>query len=362
MYGPSATQRFNGTYASSRAESPEKQAALSPSSSLNHEQDTSCSNNMLEIDGTVQVTHASSLTLQAATGSLAHSPVLPTTAGGTGEAVEKPDRETRGDSSSRTSSQNAEADAGGGLAGTSRRPQLSLQEDSDFSGRSPAGGDRRALTQTSSPRARSSTKVESVEPIFEDRIPGSSSVATLPHALDPFMPGRSSLSLLPVGTLSSYSDRGTLIPGSTMMSSVSNSLYTDSCTGISQDPYVYANGAPVIKNRRRYMSVSQLLSLCKELKIVPDLLSRLEVVRIFKRAQCAGSHSSSSLYGYLSAEAFIDAAGQLALESYTKPPYNEEYPEPHEKIHAFFMNILRDASSHREVQERFFYGCSGRDR
>jgi hypothetical protein len=26
------------------------------------------------------------------------------------------------------------------------------------------------------------------------------------------------------------------------------------------------------------------------------------------------------------------------------------------------MNILRDASSHREVQERFFYGCSGRDR
>lgn len=364
MYGPGGRGSFNGTFS---GESPTNQAMMSPSSSTtcqNREQDTS--SNMLDIDGTT-----STATLQPATGSPTHSPVPSTTAGGTGEAVEKPDRESssqvEGESTNTTSqlaSQNAEADAGGGIAGTSRRPQALQEHDAEFSGRS--GGDRRGLGQSSSPRTRGSLKVDQVEPILEDRIPGVSS----PHALDMVPTG--SLSMMPTRSLDMMATGSlpmnlpvpgnTLHPGSTMLS-VSNTMYSDPCTGISQDPYVYANGAPVIKNRRRHMSVSQMLLLCKELKIVPDLLSRLEVVRIFKRAQCAGSHSSlSSLYGYLTAEAFIDAAGQLALESYSKPPYNEEYPEPYEKIHAFFCNILRDASSSREVHERFFYGCSGRGR
>jgi hypothetical protein len=267
-------------------------------------------------------------------------------------------------------SQNAEADAGGGLAGTSRRPKVltieALQEqDAEFGGRRPTLGDRRVPGHSSSPRSRSSLKADNVEPILEDRIPGSSS--TMPHQLDAFLPhsGSLPLQLVPGGTMmgGTMMDSSRCYDSKSTMLSISNSMYTDSCTGISQDPYLYANGAPVIKNRRRHMSINQMLLLCKELKITPDLLSRLEVVRIFKRAQCAGSHNTlSSLYGYLTAEAFIDAAGQLALESYTKPPYNEEYPEPHEKICAFFMNILRDASSSREMHERFLYGCTGRGR
>ena len=38
-------------------------------------------------------------------------------------------------------------------------------------------------------------------------------------------------------------------------------------------PYTYACGSPTLKNRRKYMSLDQLFSLCKELKIMPDPLS-----------------------------------------------------------------------------------------
>eukprot|EP00929_Paragymnodinium_shiwhaense_P039682 TRINITY_DN20824_c0_g1_i1.p1 TRINITY_DN20824_c0_g1~~TRINITY_DN20824_c0_g1_i1.p1 ORF type:complete len:671 (-),score=143.06 TRINITY_DN20824_c0_g1_i1:92-2035(-) len=128
----------------------------------------------------------------------------------------------------------------------------------------------------------------------------------------------------------------------------------------SKDNTLFANGAPVIRDRRSHMSIDQLMDMCRELKIVPDLLSRLEVVQVFKRAQTAGSSSStgSSLYGYLTRETFVDAAGQLAIEAYSKSPYSEEYPAAHEKISAFLITIL--PGSAREVHERFMYGCSGR--
>ncbi|CAE7721473.1 unnamed protein product [Symbiodinium pilosum] len=71
-----------------------------------------------------------------------------------------------------------------------------------------------------------------------------------------------------------------------------------------QDPYTYACGSPTIRNRRSFMSLEQLFALCKELKIMPDLMSRQALVRIFKRAQCAGSASAhgGSNFGYLSQE------------------------------------------------------------
>lgn len=214
-------------------------------------------------------------------------------------------------SHSPASAQNAEADAGGGYAENSRRPL-----------------------------SPSLLQGDSVEPIFEDSIPAS-------------MGG-------PLMQMSSAMGGG-LVSGSTMLTA-SGTMYSGS-TSMSQDPYQYANGRPVIKNRRRHMSFDQMFALCKDLKIVPDLISRLEVCKIFKRAQTSRSSYSnhgSSLYGYLSAEGFMDAAGQLALEAYSKQPFSEEYPEPSEKIQAFFLSVLPGSS--REVHERFLYGCSGRGR
>ena len=81
--------------------------------------------------------------------------------------------------------------------------------------------------------------------------------------------------------------------------------------------------------------------MCREINIIPDLLSKVEVGNVFKKAQLAGSASNhgSSSYGYLSAEMFVDAIGQLALEAYSKQPYSEEYPEPAERINAFFTQV-----------------------
>jgi len=143
-------------------------------------------------------------------------------------------------------------------------------------------------------------------------------------------------------SLSGASLRG----GHSMMNSTCGSLAT---VGRSEheDPYLYANGAPVIKNRLRHMSLDQLMIMCRDLNILPDLVTRLEVVQIFKRAQCAGSGSThgSSKYAYLNVETFVDAVGQLALAAYSKPPYSEEYPEPHEKIFGFFTAVLPNAQT-----------------
>jgi len=145
------------------------------------------------------------------------------------------------------------------------------------------------------------------------------------------------------GSVASGSRQGTWAPSSTQ-----------------NDPYSYANGSPMIKHRKSFMSLEQMLSLCKELKIVPDLLSRQALVKIFKRVQCAGSASQhgGSNFGYLSQEAFVDAMGQIAVEAYTQEPYCDEFPAAHEKIHAFMMVKL--PCNNRAMRDRFFYGCQGR--
>lgn len=133
-------------------------------------------------------------------------------------------------------------------------------------------------------------------------------------------------------------------------------------TSATQDPYLYANGAPVIKNRHKYMSAEQMLELCRELKVLPDLLTRTEVIKVFKRSQLIGSPTSvgSSIHGFLTQEAFVTAVGHLALDAYSKEPFCDEYPEPHEKVHAFMLVVL--PRSAREVRERFLWSCAGRDR
>jgi hypothetical protein len=132
----------------------------------------------------------------------------------------------------------------------------------------------------------------------------------------------------------------------------------------STDPYRYVNGAPVIKNRTQYMSLDQLILMCKELQIMPDLLNRKQIVKIFKRSQSMvlGSHTTlgSSAYGYLNKEAFEIAAGELALEAYSVQPFSDEYPQAHEKLHAFFCSVL--PQNRIEMQERCYYGCNGRGR
>ena len=56
-------------------------------------------------------------------------------------------------------------------------------------------------------------------------------------------------------------------------SKISMSSRTDQWSPVANganDPYTYACGSPTLKNRRKYMSLDQLFSLCKELKIMPD--------------------------------------------------------------------------------------------
>lgn len=127
-------------------------------------------------------------------------------------------------------------------------------------------------------------------------------------------------------------------------------------------PYGYVNGAPVIKNRIYFMSAEQLLKLAKELKIMPELLSRQEMVRIFKRAQITGTPSShgSTLLGYLTREAFVEAAGQMAIEAYSKEPFCEEYPSAADKVRAFWQSLIPGSSLH--LHDKFLYGCTGRGR
>jgi len=123
----------------------------------------------------------------------------------------------------------------------------------------------------------------------------------------------------------------------------------------------YMNGALVIKNRRRHMSLDQLTTLCKDLKIMPDQLSRLEVVHIFKRAQCAGLHThGGSNYSFLTNEAFVDAMGQIAIEAYSKEPYCNEFPTLHDRIHGFFLRFLPAKTA--DAHDRMLYGCNSRGR
>jgi hypothetical protein len=147
----------------------------------------------------------------------------------------------------------------------------------------------------------------------------------------------------------SLQSSGTLLGGSlTAERSMACSSAGDSC--------LYENGVPVITHRRRHMSVDQFLAMCTELKIMPDMLSRVEVVRAFKQAQLSGSASNhgSSIFGYLSQDAFVEAAALLAVQAYSKPPYCDDCRMMHERIQEFLLHFLPRSS--RELHDRFRYG------
>eukprot|EP00929_Paragymnodinium_shiwhaense_P107865 TRINITY_DN74211_c0_g1_i1.p1 TRINITY_DN74211_c0_g1~~TRINITY_DN74211_c0_g1_i1.p1 ORF type:complete len:546 (+),score=83.19 TRINITY_DN74211_c0_g1_i1:95-1732(+) len=113
------------------------------------------------------------------------------------------------------------------------------------------------------------------------------------------------------------------------------------------------------QRRSHHMSLEQMLAMCKEMEIMPEHLSRLEVISIFKRAQNSASRSQgkgSSLHGVLSYEEFIDAIGQIAIEAFSKPPYGEEHQELHDKVNEFLTFVL--PKDERALRERFFYGCN----
>lgn len=118
----------------------------------------------------------------------------------------------------------------------------------------------------------------------------------------------------------------------------------------------YINGAPTVDDRCRRMSIDQMMFMCTRLGMVPDFVTRLEVVSIFKRAQHTGfsQGQGSSLHGYISCEEFVDAVGQLALRAYSKQPYTEEHPEAPDKVEAFLLRIL--PSNQRDLLEMFQYG------
>jgi hypothetical protein len=116
--------------------------------------------------------------------------------------------------------------------------------------------------------------------------------------------------------------------------------------------------ATVPQKKRANMSLEQFLMFNKELMIVPDMLSRLEVIAIFKRSQNTTSSQGhgSSLRGLLSCEEFIDATTQIAIAAYSKEPFANEHPNAHKKIEGFFKK--RFPADVRELRERFLYGSN----
>jgi hypothetical protein len=114
------------------------------------------------------------------------------------------------------------------------------------------------------------------------------------------------------------------------------------------------NGTPTIRDRCRRMSSDQMMLMCRRLGVYPDLISRPEVYRIFKRAQHTGysQGTGSSIHGYLTFEEFVDAVGQLALKAYSQQPFSEEYVEAHEKVEAFLLRMLPFTNS-RTLRSRF---------
>eukprot|EP00429_Kryptoperidinium_foliaceum_P071446 CAMPEP_0176072800 /NCGR_PEP_ID=MMETSP0120_2-20121206/36372_1 /TAXON_ID=160619 /ORGANISM="Kryptoperidinium foliaceum, Strain CCMP 1326" /LENGTH=609 /DNA_ID=CAMNT_0017406477 /DNA_START=61 /DNA_END=1888 /DNA_ORIENTATION=- len=120
-----------------------------------------------------------------------------------------------------------------------------------------------------------------------------------------------------------------------------------------------ANGSPVMANRRQVVSSDQFQTLTRKLGVMPDLLSSKEVVRIFKRSEtaAAGISHSAGVHGFLTREAFVDAMGSLAIEAYSKPPFCDEYPEVHDKIHALLSTVL--PSNTRHTNDRFLLAAVG---
>jgi hypothetical protein len=97
----------------------------------------------------------------------------------------------------------------------------------------------------------------------------------------------------------------------------------------------------------------QFEDMCKELRIVPELVTRREALSIFRRGQNTGTDGIG-----LSSGVFMDVVAECAITAYSKPPYGEVYASAHEKIYAFLMAVMPSTS--RDLHERFLYSRSRR--
>jgi len=120
------------------------------------------------------------------------------------------------------------------------------------------------------------------------------------------------------------------------------------------------NPAPAVLDRRRHLSLDQFTLFCKEMTIMPDHLSRIEIIQIFKHVQFSAVQEgrAKSNRGYLAIEEFVDAVGLLACTMYSKAPYDLQYPHWREKIEAFLVLLIPQGPN--EFRETFLYGCGGR--
>jgi hypothetical protein len=138
--------------------------------------------------------------------------------------------------------------------------------------------------------------------------------------------------------------------GAAILNSISEAEETISQIG---DPYLYASGLPVIADRKNHLPARQLLLMCRELGVTPEYLTGVEVMNIFKSTQVASSKSDhgGSAHDFLSSDKFVDAMALIALKAYSKSPYSEEYPGPHERIYAFLAQFL--PKTKMQISERF---------
>jgi len=234
-----------------------------------------------------------------------------------------------------------------GATGVSRASRLSLQGSSPASSPTPA--------QDEAGGAAGGAKSSPFEGFGPKTVKGLAEVSAGAGGDSPACGAFGMLPTLLEGGSSKGSPKhgGAQSPSATVLSELWGETVVSRASAAPSDPYTYVNGAPVIRNRQKMMSLDQWLTLNRQFDVMPERMSRHECVNIFKRAQLSGQASShgGSMYGYLNQEAFVEAVGVLALQAYAKEPYCEEFPAPHERIHAFLLRIL--PSSSKVLHERF---------
>ena len=114
-----------------------------------------------------------------------------------------------------------------------------------------------------------------------------------------------------------------------------------------------SNGLPLVRDRNEYLDWEQFKSIMTALGVLPHLMERRTLMKLFKSA-----NGSRSELGFLNRARFLEVVGLTGIEAFSRIPYILEFPTPASQIDGFLSRMAERYDSRNYILSKLVHDTS----